>query len=62
MSNRRQFMIQVSLGSGVLVAGNAMAQAPLVNEADGQVSAGVEKRCFLGLSERFESLSVRDFY
>jgi hypothetical protein len=26
------------------------------------VSAGVEKRCFLGLSERFESLSVRDFY
>lgn len=27
-----------------------------------QVSAGVEKRCFLGLSERFESLSVRDFY
>jgi hypothetical protein len=26
------------------------------------MSAGVEKRCFLGLSERFESLSVRDFY
>ena len=43
MSNRRQFMIQVSLGSGVLVAGNAMAQAPLVNEADGQATALVYK-------------------
>jgi len=32
-------MMQVSLGSGVLVAGSAMAQAPLVNEADGQAAA-----------------------
>ncbi|MSQ76419.1 MAG: iron permease [Rhodoferax sp.] len=39
MPNRRQFMMQVSLGSGVLVAGSAMAQAPLVNEADGQAAA-----------------------
>ncbi len=36
MSNRREFIVQLSLGSGVLASGAAMAAAPLpmVAEAD----------------------------
>ena len=39
MSNRREFMMQVSLGGGVVLAGNAMAQGAMVAEADPQAAA-----------------------
>ena len=39
MSNRREFMLQVSLGSGVVLAGNAMAQGAMVAESDAQAAA-----------------------
>ena len=39
MSNRREFMLQVSLGGGVVLAGNAMAQGAMVAESDAQAAA-----------------------
>ena len=39
MSNRREFMMQVGLGGGVVLAGNAMAQAAMVAETDPQAAA-----------------------
>ena len=39
MSNRRVFMLQVSLGGGVLLAGNAMAQGAMLAETDAQATA-----------------------
>jgi hypothetical protein len=39
MANRREFMVQLSLGSGVLASGVAFAAAPLVDEADATAKA-----------------------
>jgi hypothetical protein len=39
MSNRREFIVQLSLGTGALVAGQAMAQGAPVAEADAQAVA-----------------------
>ena len=39
MSNRREFIVQLSLGSTALVAGQAFAQGALVAEADAQAVA-----------------------
>jgi hypothetical protein len=39
MSNRREFIVQLSLGTGALVAGQAMAQGAPVAEADPQAVA-----------------------
>jgi High potential iron-sulfur protein len=39
MTNRREFIVQLSLGSGALVAGYALAQGPMVAENDPQASA-----------------------
>jgi len=39
MSNRREFIVQLSLGSGVLVSGAAMAAAPMLDEADATAKA-----------------------
>ena len=39
MNNRRQFIIQVSLSSGALIAGQTMAQAVSVVETDPQAVA-----------------------
>ncbi len=39
MSNRRVFMLQLSLGSGVLASGVAMAAAPMVAETDATAKA-----------------------
>ena len=41
MSNRREFIVQLSLGTGVLVAGQAMAQgAPLAETDPAAVALG----------------------
>lgn len=39
MNNRRQFIVQVGLSSGVLMAGQTMAQAVSVSETDPQAAA-----------------------
>lgn len=39
MTNRREFIVQISLGSTVLLAGNAMAAAAMVAETDAQAVA-----------------------
>ena len=39
MANRREFIVQVSLGGGMLVAGQAMAQGAMVAESDAQAAA-----------------------
>ncbi len=39
MSNRREFIVQFSLGSGMLAAGSAFAQGALVVETDAQAAA-----------------------
>lgn len=39
MSNRREFMVQLSLGSGVLASGVAMAAAPMLAETDATAKA-----------------------
>ncbi len=39
MSNRREFMVQVSLGGSALVAGSAFAQAAMVADTDPQAVA-----------------------
>ena len=39
MSNRREFMMQVSLGGGVVLAGNAVAQGAMVAESEAQAAA-----------------------
>ena len=39
MANRREFIVQASLGAGVLVAGQAMAQGAMVAESDAQAAA-----------------------
>jgi exopolysaccharide biosynthesis protein len=39
MTNRRQFIIQISVASGAVMAGQAFAQAPMVAEADPQAVA-----------------------
>lgn len=39
MANRREFIVQVSLGAGVMVAGQAMAQGAMVAESDAQAAA-----------------------
>ena len=39
MANRREFIVQVSLGGGMLVAGQAMAQGAMVAESDPQATA-----------------------
>ncbi|MGA8392763.1 MAG: high-potential iron-sulfur protein [Burkholderiaceae bacterium] len=39
MSNRREFIVQLSLGTGALVAGQAMAQGAPLAEADAQAVA-----------------------
>lgn len=39
MTNRREFIVQLSLGGTALVAGNAMAAAPMVVETDAQAKA-----------------------
>lgn len=39
MSNRREFIVQLSLGTGVLVAGQAMAQGAALAETDPQAVA-----------------------
>lgn len=39
MSNRREFIVQCSFGSTVLLAGHALAQAPMVAETDPQATA-----------------------
>ncbi len=39
MTNRREFIVQLSLGSSVLAAGNAMAQGAMVVETDAQPAA-----------------------
>ena len=39
MSNRREFIVQLSLGTGALVAGQAMAQGAPLAEADPQAVA-----------------------
>ena len=39
MTNRREFVINISLGSTALVAGQAFAQAPMLAETDAQAVA-----------------------
>jgi hypothetical protein len=39
MTNRREFIVQLSLGGTALVAGNAMAAAPMVADTDPQAVA-----------------------
>ena len=39
MANRREFIVQVSLGGGLLVAGQAMAQGAMLAESDAQATA-----------------------
>ena len=39
MTNRREFIVQLSLGSGALAAGNTWAQGAMVAESDPQASA-----------------------
>jgi hypothetical protein len=39
MANRREFIVQVSLGGGVLMAGQAMAQGAMLAESDAQATA-----------------------
>jgi len=39
MANRREFIVQVSLGAGVMVAGQAMAQGAMLAESDAQAAA-----------------------
>jgi hypothetical protein len=39
MANRREFIVQVSLGGGMLVAGQAMAQGAMLAESDAQATA-----------------------
>jgi len=39
MANRREFIVQFSLGAGAVVAGQAMAQGAMVAESDAQASA-----------------------
>jgi hypothetical protein len=39
MTNRREFIVQLSLGGTALMAGNAMAAAPMVAESDAQAVA-----------------------
>ncbi len=39
MSNRREFIVQLSLGTGALVAGQAMAQGAPLAETDAQAVA-----------------------
>ena len=39
MTNRREFIVQLSLGSGMLAAGSAMAQGAMVAETDAQAAA-----------------------
>jgi hypothetical protein len=34
MTNRREFIVQLSLGTGVLAAGQAMAQGAALSETD----------------------------
>jgi hypothetical protein len=39
MTNRREFIAQIGLGGSALLAGNVMAAAPMVAEADAQAKA-----------------------
>ncbi len=39
MSNRREFIVQLGLGSSVLAAGSVMAQGAMVAESDPQATA-----------------------
>ncbi len=39
MSNRREFIVQFSLGGSMLAAGSAFAQGAMVAEADAQAAA-----------------------
>ena len=39
MTNRREFVINISLGSTALLAGQAFAQAPMLAETDAQAAA-----------------------
>lgn len=39
MTNRREFIVQLSLGGTALVAGNAMAQGAMLAETDAQAKA-----------------------
>ena len=39
MNNRREFVIQLSLGGSALVAGQAFAQAPMLAETDATAGA-----------------------
>jgi hypothetical protein len=39
MSNRREFIVQVSLGSSALLAGSAFAQGAMLSETDPQAVA-----------------------
>ena len=39
MTNRREFIVQISLGSSLLAGGNAMAQGAMVVETDPQAAA-----------------------
>lgn len=39
MTNRREFIVQFSLGSSLLAAGNTMAQGAMVVETDPQAAA-----------------------
>lgn len=39
MTNRREFIVQISLGSSLLAAGNAMAQGAMVVETEPQAAA-----------------------
>ena len=39
MTNRREFMINISLGGTALLAGQAFAQAPMLAETDAQAAA-----------------------
>ena len=39
MANRREFIVQISLGGGVLMAGQAMAQGAMLAESDAQATA-----------------------
>ena len=38
MSNRREFIVQFSVGAGALAAGQAFAAAPMVAETDAQAT------------------------
>ena len=39
MTNRRNFMLQLTVGSTVLLAGQSMAQTPMLAETDAQAMA-----------------------